>query len=384
MILLILITLLALLLFVFSYALMDHGLMLFLAQSKPIVMEIDKFRALMIYNRHYFSTIFVLIVLLLTVLQIYLLLKKNFNINKILITALILTLIASFSYPFLSHDIFTYLISAKMFFVYHLNPYKIVPEVLRDTDIWISFTHWTHRIYVYGPLFLIYSYLPMLFFGISKFLTIFYSFKLMNGILFYLSGLVLLKIAKEKRLVYSMWFFNPLIILDILVNTHNEIVMISLFIFAVFFFNNNKRVWGSVSLLASITIKFVSVIFAPYFILKDKYKETFLKLSSFLLLIILGLKYQEVQTWYYTWLYMPLLFIKLKNQTLILIIFFQTLLIFSKYFAFIDSGNWEKSVFNNFDILFLILPAFIVIFEKQELKNLIRLISKSALLRRNV
>ncbi len=348
-------------LLVFSYAWFDHGLMTVISESHPQVLAIDTYRAFMIYNRHLFRRLFIALITVLFALQAYALLSKKPSMKWMFIAAAIVTIVGSLSYPFLSSDIYSYVFSAKMAWVYKLNPYIVIPEVLREHDSWLNFVLWTHKPYVYGPVALIYSTIPLAIFSAGKLITVLLATKLLNGIVFFVTGFLLFRIL-NNRLVFGLWFFNPLLIFELLVNAHNETLMIGLFVLSYFLFLRNKKLAAFIIFMTSVLTKFISLLLFPVFFIIEK-KEVFFKFAVLILLFSLGLKYASSQAWYFTWIYLALPFAKLKMTSLCLIFVSHFLLIINKYINFVGSGYWSSYGQSASLIFFAALPFLVAIKE---------------------
>jgi len=353
---------------VVSYAWSNYGFISLISTTKPIFNKLHDFRGFMLYNRHVFEIFFVITILLLFIIQIYFLFTKRKNIHiKIIILGL---MILFFAYPFLSTDIFSYLFSAKILYVYHQNPYKIIPELFRNRDIWLSFTLWTHRRYVYGPIYLAISTIPFIVFTAKKFLFILYSTKIISGIIFILTGIIITKLTKNTKKALFLWFVNPLLIIELLINSHNDVFMIFLFLLSIWLWDSKKKLLGIISFILSVLTKYVSLPFGILFFLKKQRRSIILTSILILFLLLLGLRYPTSQAWYYTWIYFLLPFTKLKKRSLLVLFLFQTVLLLDKYYLFISSGNWKSINLPVIQFLAIATPIVILIIEKKKIYKL--------------
>jgi hypothetical protein len=283
------------LLFILSYFWVDLNLTL--TAWEPINKILNQLKNLGYFNRPLSSHLYLAIVLLLIFIQIYFLFAKfiqKATLKKILLLALAVTLIASLSYPFLSHDLFSYLFDAKIIWHYRQNPYRFSPDQF-SSDPWLRFMHWTHRTYPYGPAWLIFTLIPALF-SFGRFIINFYGLKLLNGLVFFLSGWLLLKINNNDRRVFTYWFFNPFLLIELLVNAHNDLLMLGLFFAALFFNQIKKPFLKSVSFLASLGTKFISGLSLPLLIFKRR--RFWATLFVFWALIGFAWQIGRFQPWY--------------------------------------------------------------------------------------
>jgi hypothetical protein len=366
MVVLLIASLSALTLLFLSYFWLDHAIMFILSLTKPYVLQVDVLREYLVHNRETVTMAIYALVTILLLVQVYVFLRKV-NKKYLVATALIVTLFTTIAYPLLSHDIFSYIFYSKILVTYQQNPYSVLPETFRDIDMWLSFVHWTHKTYLYGPISLIYSSIPIILFGGSRLIMIFFGMKLLNGILFLATGVFILKLTRNVNKTMALWFLNPLLLFELLINAHNELLMIFLFIAGAFLIEQKKYVIGWLSVVLSILSKFVSGVYAPALLLKGDWREKYVKVISLAALIYFGLKFQtDIQAWYYTWLFMAIPFIKLKKHTWLVIILSGSLLLYTKYLPFVRFANWNQMPSTHLlSYYFLALPFILVFLESK-------------------
>lgn len=372
------ISLLLLLLFVlsisfllFSYLWVDYGLVLMLAQTRPFISHLHALINFGNTNRTILAEIYLLLIIGLFGLQVTLLFPKLLNslsVKTLFITTGITTLIFSFAYPFLSHDIFTYLFSAKMVWVYHANPYRVAPKEFMATDLWLSFMRNIEFTYAYGPIYLLYSLIPMVIFSGKRFILNFFGIKLMNAVIFFLAGVLIFRITNKDKRVFSWWFWNPLLVVELLINSHSDLLMIALFIVAVFFLYKKSFVKAWLALIASILSKYASIVSLPMAFLNRDKRVLYFRLMSMSLPLFLQIQtLRSAQIWYYTWVYMFLPFSKLKNSSW-LVIYVMGLILLIGYYPFIKSGTWGRTPLIPNSDLFLDLFLGVIIFLELNLR----------------
>ena len=355
-------------LFVFSYLWVDFNLTII---SQPFLANfLDKFQHWGYFNRSLSVKVYLGLLLLLFSIQLYLLfsgfLKKR-SLKTLLVFAGIIALIASLSYPFLSHDIFHYLFDAKIIGHYHQNPYSHSPNSFPD-DPWLRFTHWVHLPTPYGPTWLLYSLIPFAL-SLGKFTLNFYGFKLLGGLLFLGAGALLLRINKNDKNIFAYWFFNPFLIIELLINSHNDILVIFLFYLSLVLLLKGRREKFLV-FAASALVKFVHIIFTPVLFLKKEYRKLFFSFSVVFLFFyfayLLTGPGQQFQSWYFSWLFMALPFMGLNNFFWLIIFVLEATILIFKYYPFILTGSWqETSFFTLFRILFISYGAVFFFFMLQ-------------------
>ncbi|MFZ5437884.1 MAG: hypothetical protein ACOZAK_02425 [Patescibacteria group bacterium] len=150
--------------------------------------------------------------------------------KKIIIKFLIAFSPLLFSYNALSHDVFNYIFNAKMVTLFKANPH-IKTALDFYYDDWTRFMHNTHTPAPYGYGWTIFSVIPYLA-GFHKFLSSWFIFKLLAWVSYYLLFLTLTKFSEKltnkKLTLQQTWliFANPLLVIEILSNLHNDLWML--------------------------------------------------------------------------------------------------------------------------------------------------------------
>ncbi len=318
----------------YSYSLVDLNLTLI---NHPFW---NIFRKKIIYLGYFqrdFSTLIYLIIIS-ALLGFYWYFVKNYKKYNLFSIVFVISITLLFSYPFLSHDFFNYIFDAKILTFYHQNPY-LYKALDFPNDQWIRFMHWTHRTYPYGPVFLWITIIPS-FFSFGKFILNFLFFKA-TFIIFYLLGVYYLnKMNKKWAVIFAV---HPLIIMEGLVNSHNDLISLSLGIIGIYYlFYQKKSLRSKLFLLLSGGIKYITL---PIIILNKK-KKSFLNIFSFLglIFVLLYLSFKsEIQPWYFLniFIFLPFFedFISKTN------VFFLGLLL--SYYPYIKLGGWGKISYVN-------------------------------------
>lgn len=273
-------------------------------------------------NRLLSSVIYVFIIIILFSFYFqFLRFAKNNKLNlRGLKTLILITIsILIFSYPaMVSYDIFNYLTTAKVVYKYHENPYIVMPIEFKG-EAFLSFTHAANKTALYGPFWLLLSGFPYLF-GLGYFILILINFKLFL-LLFYLAVLYL--IWKISKSMFAVGFFalNPLVIIETLISSHNDIVMMFFAVLSLFLIFKKRISLGLIFLLLSILIKYATLFLIPIYlyliwqIIRKKYinKEKILNISAISMFIIFVFSQfrEEIYPWYGIWF---LVFISINAQ----------------------------------------------------------------------
>ena len=318
--------LLTFLLGIYSYALIDPNITFF--QHPLWVAFRDPLVQFGYYNREGSWWVYFLLITALFALSFFAV--RYYKKINVMILALLLGGFLLFSYPFLSHDFFNYMFDAKIFTYYHQNPY-FQKALDFPGDQWTRFMHWTHRSYPYGPIFLILSFIPA-FLGFGKFAISFLLFKVFFISCYLISVYLLNKLDKKWAIMFAT---SPLIIIEGLISSHNDIVAVALGIIGVYFILEKKKIGGTLFILFSGGIKYIT---APLIFLLNKKLYKIALLLQLIVLTYLSFK-MEIQPWYFLSLFIFLPFFPEFIERLQ--IFFFGLLM--SYYPYIRLGGWDTA-----------------------------------------
>jgi len=277
---------------------------------------------------------------------------------------LVISVALFFSYNAFSYDFFNYIFDAKIVTFYHQNPYEH-KALDYPGDPMLSFMHWTHRTYPYGPMWLLLT-VPVSFIGFGYFLLTFYLFKLLMLGSFIGSAYFIEKISRKLEigplLSLSVFALNPLIIIESLVSAHNDIVMIFFALIGIFAFFERKIVHSLIASGVSIAVKFATIFLLPALLLDLFFKvnkETVIRAivvsMSIAVLIVIGRT--NFQPWYLLFVipFSSLIANRFYVMIPLVVISFFGLL---QYAPFLYLGNWDPPVP---DILNLIMVTSILV-----------------------
>lgn len=339
--------------FLLAYSFTQVDLSLTLSQLSIWQIIQRAFQQIGYFNRPLSTLIFLVLVGLLFVLYSYTLFQiKKKKINRKYLFTIILGVsgILFFSYNAFSYDLFNYIFDAKVFTFYFQNPYFHKAQDFPN-DPMLSFMHWTHRLYPYGPTWLL-TTIPLSFFGLNIFLLTFYLFKMISVVSFILSALLIEKIAKKigvnALFAVAVFSLNPLVIAESLVSSHNEIFMISLALFSLLAFFEGKIIKSAFWLAFSVGVKFATVFMFPAFLAKKFFNIDnngfFIILSvSMLVGLFLATFRTTFQPWYLLFVLPFTAFISEKRYVFIPT-FIMSIVGLTYYAPYIYLGNWDNPV----------------------------------------
>ena len=227
--------------------------------------------------------------------------RYHLHVRQLWNLVLTITLLLVFSYPAFSYDIFNYMFDAKTVLVYHKIPYTVTPLQFTGVEPWLSFLHWTHIPSVYGPFWIFFTLFPYLL-GFGYFLLMLWNTKILMASFYLLAvwaiGAILERIDKENKSIgMAMFALNPLVLIESLVNGHNDIVMMAFALMAFFFFIKKNRVVSFFFLASSIATKLVTAMLFPLYVLQWRRGVALLLMMSGLMGFLL-ITHREIQPWY--------------------------------------------------------------------------------------
>jgi len=304
-------------------------------------------------NRYWLWSVFAIAMGILTLFQLWWLLKekdKNWT-TRVWIGIILIELLATLSYNYISDDLYSYLYSGKMVVEYKVNPYTVMPKEFFGRDQWLFFVKNVNNVYYhlgntgityyYGPLFLAYSTLFVKIVGPGRFVAMYLGWKLLNLGWFMLAGKILMRLLKNRSKIMALWYLNPLLQFELLTNNHNDLLMLGTFFLSLFLISKNK-LGAILALLASIFVKFVSVIGVPILLFKEKHREVGFFIMGFVAILFHTVK--PLHLWYYGWLYMFWPMARLKTRTWLILFLFQGVLLIN-YSGYIWFNRWTGAPF---------------------------------------
>lgn len=180
--------------------------------------------------------------------------------KKMFIVQFMLCVIALLpSYPALSNDIFNYLMNAKMMRLYDASPYTHAAWDFPQ-EPWLSFMMNVHTTTPYGYVWTGLGYLVyVLALGDLQLGMVLFRFLAVASVVAIGWSIWQLS-SKDKRMWLTGFFiFNPLILLEAINNTHNDITMMAFFVSGVALYHRYKQKSWTKAIAALILGWIVSV-----------------------------------------------------------------------------------------------------------------------------
>jgi hypothetical protein len=223
------------------------------------------------------------------------------------------------SYPFLSYDEFNYIATAKVAFTWHENPYVVMPiEISNDSNL--CFTRAANKVALYGPTWLLLSWIPHTL-GMGNIWQTIIAFKFMNA-LWYIGFCYL--IWRVTKNIKNVIFFslNPLILIETLVSGHNDLIMMVLASGGLLLWQKKEwmnRFIGLFIFILSIFIKGATVVIIPLLFFRKLTQERLMFLASCLLLLVfftIAPIREELYPWYAVWFFSVAAFLPYPKYSL--------------------------------------------------------------------
>ena len=329
----------------YSYTQVDLGLTL---SQKSIWLTIQQwFQHIGYFERPLSTQLFLGILLVLFALYgvtLRLVHQKKISTRDVWIIIGAITITTVLSYPAFSYDFFNYLFTAKTVLIYHKNPYEVLPLQFAGYDSWLSFMHWTHLTSAYTPLWILLTLIPY-FFGFGYFLPLLWNFKIVIAIAYILSAIAIGKILTKEdnervNLGVVAFALNPLIIIECLISSHNDIWMMALVLWAIVVYHQKKK-WLSWLLLSlSVAMKLMTIFLIPAFFTGWKRRVAVCCMSIGFIAVLFQ---REVLSWYWVWM-MPFVALVSDLTPLLVISTGVSLGLLLRYVPFLYHGNWDNTV----------------------------------------
>ncbi len=341
-------------LFLFFYSFTQIDLSLTLSQAS-IWQDIQKnFQYIGYFNRPLSTGLYIVILVLMFGYYLWYLrnaIKNKIKLKELTIIIVLTSLILSFSYNAFSYDLFNYIFDAKIVTYYHENPY-FHRAMDYPTDPMLSFMRWTHRVYPYGPIWLGLT-IPISFIGLNIFLLTFFLFKFFITTFYLGSVFLIYKINKKinpQNAIFNTAFFalNPLVIIESLVSSHHDIVMVFFALVGIHLFFLKKRILAIILVIISSQVKIPTigllmpliVSFIPFKSKLDDNRFIILTIISMFLASFYALTKIEIQPWYFIWV-LPFIALLKPNKYVLGAVIGFSLGLLLRYTVLLYFGNWD-------------------------------------------
>jgi hypothetical protein len=269
----------------FSFGLTDPNLVL--SQWQPYWEFQQYMWQMLFHNRPIMATLFATVVLLMFAAYFWLLHALYRNWHGVAVTRrhigiwLLIIIPLLGSYNALSHDVFNYMFNAKMVVEYQADPHQQAALSFSE-DEWVRFMHNTHTPAPYGYGWTGLSLVPAVL-GNGVFSVTWLLFRLWAVASMFLLFYGLQRLSKGIRrrpmtvLESASLFMNPLVLIEIIGNQHNDFWMMAPAVIALALilerrpmgelrtFTQRLTQWLAIGMLAavSVTVKYATLALLP-------------------------------------------------------------------------------------------------------------------------
>jgi hypothetical protein len=244
--------------------------------------------------------------------------EKLFSSTKILLVTIVTSaVILGLSFPAFTYDIFNYMMTAKVTYTYHENPYIVMPIEIPN-EPYLAFTRAANKLALYGPVWIAITAIPHYLGGGNIWRTIL-AFKFMNVVVYLLMTYLIYRVTRSVKNVL-FFAFNPLVLIETLVSGHNDIYMILLALLGLVLWQKRglkNKVFGFLTLFASWWIKGATVVIAPLLFFRKLSFEKTIVITYWLLAAVFFIATplrEELYPWYAVWLVTTAALLPLKRH----------------------------------------------------------------------
>ncbi len=266
---------------IFSYALVHPSLVL---ANWPLYWQFQTWIWANIFNQKFLLAFIYVILIISLWLGFYFtyrwLVKANLNLKSFFLILVLFCCPLVISYNALSADLFNYIFNAKLIINYQVNPHVVQPWTVDDQ--WLRFIQNANGLVPYGYGWTFLSFIP---YGIYwpnlfsleqvKFVPTLLNFKIFMALGFLFTFWVVVRLYKKiyqkeiNTAQLALFFFNPLVLIELVGNSHNDVWMILPVFGAFLILFSQKKLTISLSafslilFLISTQIKFATILLLP-------------------------------------------------------------------------------------------------------------------------
>jgi hypothetical protein len=178
-------------------------------------------------------------------------------------------------YPVGALDVFNYLAEIKLAFHYDQNPYLVTLEAFK-ADSFARSAFLVDIPLFYGPAWLIVSAIPVVVVGFEDALTALLALKIFHVLVLVAIAAMIGIHQRDERagwIAALLFFINPLIVFEGVVNVHNDVLMTAFIVAAIISLKRRSVLAGPLLALA-VLVKLYAAALAPLFIavaLRDRW-----------------------------------------------------------------------------------------------------------------
>lgn len=179
-------------------------------------------------------------------------------------------------YPVGALDVFNYMIELKLTYHYDENPYLVTFEAFRADSFALPAFLVDIRLF-YGPAWLMLSWIPVSITGFTDVLTTLLGLKLFNLVLLFTGAFLIARYQPDRRAAWIagvLFLGNPVVLFEGVANAHNDVMMTTFLIGALFALRKRSPLTGPLLALSAL-VKFNPLVLAPVVVavmLRDRWE----------------------------------------------------------------------------------------------------------------
>lgn len=170
-------------------------------------------------------------------------------------------------FPVGALDVFNYMIELKLAFHYDQNPYLVTFEDYRADSFAMS-AFLVNITLFYGPAWLLVSWIPTAIVGFYDVVETLLALKIFNVLLLMLTALLVARFQGDRRwrwVAAAVFLANPLVLFEGVANAHNDVLMTTFLIGAMFALQRRSPLAGPLLALSAL-VKLYPVVLVPLFV----------------------------------------------------------------------------------------------------------------------
>lgn len=205
--------------------------------------------------------------------------KEELNKKKIIFFAVMFQIIVFFSYPVLSTDIFSYILSDRIAVVYHQNVWQTRPDRFK-TDPYFRLSDWTDQTRIYGGV-------NQIFYSAATSLS---GNGYVENIISHKAVVLIFVMLTLLLIPAAVVFWNPLFIIETVGSGHNDIIMLFFTVLSLKLLNKDKTLLSALALGLATQVKTVPALLFVFLAIKLfsdlKIKKLLIFVSTYLATVL--------------------------------------------------------------------------------------------------
>lgn len=171
-----------------------------------------------------------------------------------------------FMYPVTAADLYDQIFRGRITTHYSLNPFLASPGIF-GSDPFLPFVAWKGEGSPYGPLWELLATIPSFLGGDDLWNNLIY-FKFLVIIFYGLSTFLIYRILRIMRPEWALrgvlfFAWNPLVVYEIAGNGHNDAILVTFVLLAIYVFVRGYRLGFLPALMAGVLTKFIPALLVP-------------------------------------------------------------------------------------------------------------------------